>query len=207
MKQYDVYVFDFDGTLCDSKESLYQVFEDCFAAVGIYGITHEQCEEFMHHSLLAVAQDHGVYGERYQTFLDACIKSIDRRETIEKSKTYDDVIETVQKLKNNGKTLAISSGNTSKHIQDVIEFLKWPKVFSAFMGSDIYKHPKPDKEPIWMCLELLHHAPDERVCYVGDSMQDMESAKNAGVDGILVDRNNAYPDYDGIKIKSLKELL
>ena len=207
MREYDTYIFDFDGTVCDSKESIYQVFEDCFAAVGIYGITHEQSEEYMHHSLEATAQMNGIEGDRYQTFLDACIKSLDRRETIERSKTYDDVLETLEILKKRGKTLAIVSGNTVKHIQDVIDFLKWPDYFSALMGSDIYDRPKPNKEPICRCLELLGKPADERVCYIGDSLQDPLTASNAGIDGILLDRENEYPEYAGTKIKSLKDIL
>ena len=207
MKSYDIYIFDFDGTLCDSRDSLYHVFRDSFAAVGIYGITDEQCVEYMHHSLKKVAGWHGIEGERYEIFLQACIDSLAKPETFEKSKTFDDTFETLGILKNRGKTIAISSGNTTKHIKDVAAFLGWPDYFSAYMGSDIYTHPKPDKEPIWMCLDLLHDRPGPHVCYVGDSMQDVESAKNAGVDGILIDRENRFPDFDGIKIKSLKDIL
>lgn len=207
MKDYDIYIFDFDGTLCDSKESLYHVFRDAFAAVGVFGITDEQCAEYMHHSLNVVAKWHGIEGEQFKIFVDACIESLAKRETFEKSKTFDDVFEVLDELKKRGKTLAISSGNTTKHIKDVSAFLGWPNYFSAYMGSDIYEHPKPDKEPIWMCLDLLQSKPGPRVCYIGDSIQDTDAAKNAGIDGILVDRENRHLDFDGIKIKSLKEIL
>ena len=207
MKQYRIYIFDFDGTLCDTKESLYQVFEDCFAAVGIRGITHEECEEFMHHTLKQTAKMKGVPDELYPTFLDACIKSIDRRETIEKSKGYPESLDVLEKLNKRGKTLAVCSGNTSKHIREVIEFLGWPEVFSNYMGSDIYAHGKPSAEPLLMCLQALGEGVSEDVVYIGDSMQDMEAASNAGIDGILVDRENQYTDYPGLRISSLLEVL
>ena len=207
MKDYRIYIFDFDGTLCDTKESLYQVFEDCFAAVGIYGITHAECEEFMHHTLKQAGEMKGVTEEQFPVFLDACIKSIDRRETIEKSKAFPEALEILQKLKNSGKTLAVCSGNTTKHIKEVMEFLGWPEIFSGFMGSDIYVHGKPSAEPLLMCLDVLKETPKPDVVYIGDSLQDMEAARNAGIDGILVDRENQYTDYPGVKIKSLLEVL
>ena len=207
MKQYRIYIFDFDGTLCDTKESLYQVFEDCFAAVGIYGITHAECEEFMHHTLLQASRMKGVPEEQFPTFLDACIKSIDRRETIEKSKAFPETVEVLQNLEKSCKTLAVCSGNTTKHIQEVMEFLGWEFKFSNFMGSDIYKNGKPSPEPLLMCLAQLGEQPGADVVYVGDSLQDMEAAKAAHIDGILIDRENAYPDYVGIKISSLKDIL
>jgi len=207
MKQYRIYIFDFDGTLCDTKESLYQVFEDCFAAVGIYGITHAECEEFMHHTLLQASLMKGVPEEQFPIFLDACIKSINRRETIEKSKAFPEAFEVLQNLENAGKTLAVCSGNTTKHIQEVMEFLGWDFKFSNFMGSDIYKNGKPSPEPLLMCLAQLGEQPGVDVVYIGDSLQDMEAAKAAHIDGVLIDRENAYPDYVGIKISSLKDIL
>lgn len=208
MKQYDIYIFDFDGTLCDTKESLYQVFEDSFAAVGIYGITHEECEEFMHHTLKQAGEMKGVQEEDFPAFYEACIKSINRRETIEKSKPFLDVFPLLDILKNAGKTLAVCSGNTTKHIKEVMEYLNWPiEYFSAFMGSDIYKNGKPSAEPILMCLDVLGEKPSSRVVYVGDSLQDAEAALNAGIDGVLIDRDDQYKDFKGTRIHHLEELL
>ena len=35
MKQYRTYLFDFDGTLVDSHDSLVKVFKDSYAVVGV----------------------------------------------------------------------------------------------------------------------------------------------------------------------------
>ena len=207
MKEYDVYIFDFDGTICDSKDTLYKVFRDSFAAVNIFDITDEECVEFMHHSLNETARTKGVKEEDFPIFLKACLDSINERETIEKSKTFPEVIEVLENLKKRGKTLAVASGNTVRHIKDVMEYLAWPDCFSAFMGSDIYEHPKPNPEPIFMCLDLLGIKPGSNVVYIGDSLQDPLTAKNAGVDGILIDRENEYPEFEGIRISSLKDIL
>ena len=207
MKQYRIYIFDFDGTICDSKESLYQVFRDCFAAVNIFDITNAECEEFMHHTLAQTAAMKGVKEEDFPLFLKVCLESIDRRETIEKSKAFPETIEVLEKLKKGGKTLAVASGNTTKHIKEVMEYLAWPDVFSAFMGSDIYKHGKPNPEPLLMCLDLLGEKPGDDIVYIGDSLQDAEAAKNAGISCLLVDRENLYHDFEGTRISSLKDIL
>ena len=207
MKQYDIYIFDFDGTICDTKGTMFKVFGDGFRAVGIEDVTEEECISYMHQSLNATAKQRGIKEEDFQTFLDEIIKSLDEKETIEQSKAFYDTIEVLENLKKRGKTLAVASGNTVKHIKDVIEWLKWPEYFSTYMGSDIYVHPKPNGEPILMCLELLHSKPGSHVVYIGDSLQDTAAAANAGVDGILIDRENAYPDFKGIRISSLKDIL
>ena len=49
-------------------------------------------------------------------------------------------------------------------------------------------------------------SPDE-VVYVGDGMNDAISANNAGVDAVLIDRNNEFTESDKYKIiRNLKEL-
>lgn len=207
MKEYKIYIFDFDGTICDTIESLYKVFRDCFAAVGIYGITNEECEEFTHHTLKQTAEMKGVPEASFQTFFDACIASLDLPETIEKSKAFPESVKVLKFLENHRKTLAVCSGNTTRHIQDVIAYLRWDIHFSNYMGSDIYRHGKPSAEPLLFCLRDLGEEPSLDVVYIGDSMQDMEAAKAAGIDGVLIDRKNEHPDYSGMRITSLEELL
>ena len=51
MKNYDIYLFDFDGTTFDTKESLVPVFKSAFAAIGM-DCTPEQAHHYMHQNAL-----------------------------------------------------------------------------------------------------------------------------------------------------------
>ena len=51
MKNYDIYLFDFDGTTFDTKESLVPVFKSAFAAIGM-DCTPEQAHHYMHQNVL-----------------------------------------------------------------------------------------------------------------------------------------------------------
>jgi phosphoglycolate phosphatase-like HAD superfamily hydrolase len=74
-------------------------------------------------------------------------------------------------------------------------------------GTNPSRNPKPDAEPCLAAIAKLGLAPSHDILYVGDSFQDVESGLNAKIDGLLVDRTNAYPSYDRPKIKSLAELI
>ncbi|MBQ2494101.1 MAG: HAD-IA family hydrolase, partial [Bacilli bacterium] len=70
-----------------------------------------------------------------------------------------------------------------------------------------YKRHKPHPEPILLACQELGVPADSSVLYVGDSLQDAECAKAAGVDYVLIDREGELSDYPGWKIASLEELL
>ena len=55
MKNYDIYLFDFDGTTFDTKESLVPVFKSAFAAIGM-DCTPEQAHHYMHQNVLQTLQ-------------------------------------------------------------------------------------------------------------------------------------------------------
>ena len=48
---------------------------------------------------------------------------------------------------------------------------------------------------------------DGHICYAGDSLQDPECGLNAGIGGVLIDRENAHPDYNGLRFQNLWGLL
>jgi HAD superfamily hydrolase (TIGR01549 family) len=68
--------------------------------------------------------------------------------------------------------------------------------------SDI-KNPKPDPEPMLLAIDKLDVLPEETV-YIGDSLSDLQSAKNAGAKCIIL----GYPEIAGADayVDSLSEL-
>ena len=84
-----------------------------------------------------------------------------------------------------------------------------PSHYEFVVGNDEYKNGKPDPEPILCALNRMGVSPDSHICYIGDSHQDIECAKAAGVDAIFISRNgnDNPPTRPEALIQSLKELL
>ena len=102
--------------------------------------------------------------------------------------------------------LFIVTSNNARHVKDVLNFLGIDKdLFKIIVGNEETKRHKPYPDPVLKGLELLEEKPD-RVCYVGDGLDDMTSASIAGVTPVLLDRRNEYKDEPYIMIKTLKEL-
>ena len=205
MKKFDAYLFDFDGTLFDSRESLLPVWRYAFNKVGIQGITEEQCEEFSHHTLMYVAEQTGI--KDFDSFYGSIKEGLELEETIKATRLFPDAVSVIATLFFRGLPLGIVSSNVSTHIERVLEDKEVRKYFSVLSCSDLYSRPKPTPEPCLYALERMGLAPSKSICLVGDSLQDVECGKNAGVTGILLDRDGKYHDYEGLKIASLYELV
>ena len=209
MKEFKTYLFDFDGTLVNSYESLVLVFSGAYSKVGVkvpdgYVLHLMRCPLDVGYEEL-----HGPKDEKsVEIFSKEIIRLLDDVEVLKATKAYEEVISFVKEMKKRGMTLGIVTSNNQKHVKDVLHFLNIDESnFSIIVGNKETKRHKPYADPILKGLELLNISKEE-VCYVGDALDDVRCAINANVTPILVDRNNEYNDINEyIKIKNLLELL
>lgn len=168
-------IFDVDGTILDTEKAIlkslqkvlkeegkdYQL-EDLRFALGIPGI-----ETLKKLNVTDLERVHPMWSE---TVLE-----------------FSHEVSVFQDLENVIKTLSESPVRTgivtSKTRQELIDEFE-PFGLSSFFeyticASDTEKH-KPHPEPLLACLDGLNANQDETI-YIGDSIYDMQCAKNAGV--------------------------
>lgn len=204
MKEYDVYLLDFDGTTFDTSESLFPVFLHGFEAIG-KKCTPEDARHYMHFSLPQAAKMANLSEEEFVPWAEEICRALDYEDSLSLVKIFPETKEVVLRLHSKGKKLGIVTGNLSDHVKKLLERFDLADIFTVIVGSDIYTRSKPDREPIDIALKRLGVDSSSAV-YVGDSLQDVECGHNAGIDAILVDRNDEHPDFAGEKIKSLRQL-
>lgn len=203
--QYAVYLFDFDGTLVDSRASLYPVFKAGYASVG-RDVTEEEAERWMHLNLYESMMDSGIPHDQFETVIQATIAALDLPESIAMITLFPDAMETLERLRRQGAKIGIVSNNTAAHIRLVLEEKGIDFPFDVIVGSDMFENGKPSSEPIDKALELLAFDNREQVVYIGDSLQDPECGKNARCGGILVDREGRYASFGGVRVTGLAEI-
>lgn len=207
-KEFDTYLFDFDGTLIDSYESLVYVFEDAYARIGVKvpeGYTRHlmRVPLYVGYKELNGPEDE----ESKKIFGEAIIELLDDPHTLKITKTYEEVKETLLRLHKLGKRLGIVTSNNRKHVKEVLKAIDIDEnIFSIIIGNQESKRHKPYPDPILKALELLGIS-NEGVAYVGDGLDDMRCALASDVFPLLLDRHNEYQDIDFYKINTLDELL
>jgi len=183
---YNLVIFDFDGTLVDSIEGIIHVMR---SVVEEFGFAPSVLEEWQH--LIGVPLStqmevilpngdqvlHKQVMERYRTIYDACL--------IERTPLFPDSLETLESLKQSGVKMAIVSSKRSVQINRVLAHLNCSSYFDLILGSQDVEHHKPHPQGVNLTLERLFFDKKDAVV-IGDSLYDLDMARNAGVEAIAV---------------------
>jgi HAD superfamily hydrolase (TIGR01549 family) len=206
MKDYQAYIFDFDGTLFDTEKSLLWVYEQGFEAIH-QTVTAQEVGEYMHFSLTETAERRHLSPLDTQTLIQVITRALDEKPSIDEVEAYSDTFSTLQALQKAGKKILIVSGNCTSHILKVLDRFDARQYFHDVIGNDGRYKPKPAGDMIVYACSLIPTIPLKDIVYVGDSLQDPLTAHNGEVDGILLERHQEYPHYTAMKIATLEALL
>ena len=208
MEKYNLYLFDFDGTLFDTLTCSKFVFRKAYEQIGIT-LNEEEVLNFTREPIPNSYKRIGAPKEQWGTFMFYIDKYVRSQESVDLTDIYDDTYDTVIDLRMQEADLGIVTSNYIPHVRDILKKFDMQKdFFSVLVGNQEAPTPKPSPEPILKALEMIGYKGDKKdVCYIGDSLNDCISAVNAGVVPILLDRDDEYKDVPYQRIKSLKELL
>lgn len=209
MKAYQYYLFDFDGTTFDSIRSSEYVFSEAYKFIGIE-IKKEDILGYTREPIPDSYNRLNAPKEKWDVFAAEILRLVNSDKSVELTDIFPDTYDTLLDLKMSEANLAIVTSNNVKHVKDILKkFDMLDMFFDVLVGNEEAPVPKPDPMPINKAIEKFNYKGDKRdIVYVGDSLNDVIAAHAAGVDAVLVDRDNEYPDsLDYFKIKSLTELL
>lgn len=206
MKEYKLYLFDFDGTLADTFESLINIFDYSFRKVGITNFDKSQISIFARYPLSETIKIMGIKEQDVPAFINAINESLDFEENIKTIKLFPKTLEVIETLKAKRAGTGIVSSNNSSHIWAILKNLECDQFFDVVIGNELYSKMKPDGEPVEVALSKFNFKKEDCV-YIGDSINDFKAGQNAGIDSYLLDRFNEYPEIKENKLFSLFELL
>ena len=208
MQKFQLYLFDFDGTLFDTLPSSKYVFRKAYENIG-FQFSEDDVLSFTREPIPDSYARLGAPKEKFDSFMEDIEKYVNSQESVNLTGIYDDTYDTIIDLRMDEADLGIVTSNNVPHVRDILKKFDMQKdFFAVLVGNREAPNPKPSPEPILKALEMIGYKGDKKdVCYVGDSLNDCLSAVNAGIVPILLDRDEEYKDVPYQIIKSLKELL
>jgi pyrophosphatase PpaX len=207
-------LFDFDGTLVDTTEMIYQGMRH--AASTVLGR-----DDIPRETLLANV---GQPLPRQMEFIDAekaeLLMEAYRHHHEENHdaliQEFPQVAQALSRLRPAGIKVAVVTSKRRVSVEMALNnFPDLRDVVDRFVTMEDTNEHKPHPEPLWRGLELVGGVPKEEAAYVGDSPFDVEAAKAAGLTSIAVswgafseDRlREAEPDHLVPDIESAVDVL
>ena len=189
---YKNLIFDFDGTIVDSKECSIVATQKSFKERGLEEPTVNLIEYYMgipiekSFSLMSSVDldDHQ---------LEALIKTFRQNyKEVESSylKLYKHMTEQLQSLSKDKQLFVVSSKKTDVLIRN-LEILDIDHLFTEVIGSDKVNHYKPSPDGINYILNK-YHLENEETIYIGDAIFDMQMANSAKVASCAVTWGTQY---------------
>lgn len=182
MKSYEYYLFDFDGTLCDTTEGIFNSIIYSLECFGIVETDRKKLEFFVGPPLFESYKT--VYGvsDDDATWLIEKYRERYREKAAEESLIYDGINEMLQRLKADGKKVAIASSKPKFFVDEICKYHNIYQYFD-FISAEDFKNNHSSKEAlINACLDYFGNPSKESVIMVGDRFYDIDGAKAVGVD-------------------------
>ncbi len=176
-------IFDLDGTLSDSINSIKYCGDKVMADYGYGPFSVEQYKYFVgdgaanlvKRALLAGGDTKLVHFE--EAF--ARYKEVFRENCMYEVKPYLGIRELLAALKERGVAIGVLSNKPHMETIQVIETLFGADYFDVILGQTDSVAIKPSPEGVFVILEKLGLSPEE-VLYLGDTATDMKTGKSAG---------------------------
>lgn len=199
-------LFDWDGTIVDSAAASYRVYVALF---GHFGLSFDQTifartyspNWYLTYEAVGLARELWSEADLRWTTLYA----------EESCELIPGVLEALARLTEAGILAAVVTSGDRERVNSEVEALGCGSVFSAIVCSQDSLHKKPHPDPLLIGLDRLGVEGTQAI-YVGDSPEDIEMARRAGVRSVAIPGN--FPNHDALRsagadwhVQTLKEAI
>jgi len=210
LERFDLFVFDLDGTLADTREDIAASLNHALHFLGRPPLDLETVTRYVGNgarTLIERALGSDASPERVEAGLDSFVREY-REGCLSKTELYPGVAATLEGLRT--KNLAVLTNKPLYHSRKILAALGIEHHFLSVVGGDTLASKKPNPAGLLTILEASGAA-SERTLLIGDSAVDIHTARAANVAAAFVTygfsphaEREARPDH---VLSSLLELL
>ena len=182
-------IFDLDGTLTNTLESMTYSVNLTLKEMGLSQITKDQCRMFVGNGARVLIEESlKVSGDPKASRIEEGMKIYGRifdQNCTYHVTPYEGIPEMLKALKDRGIHLAVLSNKPDRQTVKVVKEIFGDNIFDYAQGQKdgIRRKPAPDR--VWYLMEQMQVSKEECL-YIGDSEVDAATGKNAGLKTIGV---------------------
>ena len=171
-------IFDLDGTLTNTLESMTYSVNLTLEEMGLSKITKDQCRLFVGNGARVLME------KSLKAAGDTDASRIDQNCTYHVT-PYEGIPEMLKALKDKGIHLAVLSNKPDRQTVKVVKAIFGEELFDYAQGQKEGIRRKPEPDGVWYLMEQMHVSKEECL-YIGDSEVDAATGRNAGLKTIGV---------------------
>ena len=178
MKKFDLVIFDLDGTLFDTKNSILSSVEIAAKNNGFHELSEDDKKVFLGPPL-----DYSI-PKVFNTDVEMTNKMIDEYRKVYfetemyKTNLYDGILSLLNKLKSNNYKVALSTYKSQKCLKNLFDYFDITKYFDCLNGTT--EHEDDKTNILKRSMEMTDCINPERVVMIGDTEHDLKATKKIG---------------------------
>ncbi len=186
MNNYDIVLFDLDGTLTDPGEGITNSVAYALKKYNINVEDKKQLFTFIGPPL------HESFEKYYGFTPDEAMKAVDcyreyyNVKGIFENYVYDGITDVLKTLKENGKTVCVASSKPEIYVRQILDHFNLTQYFDYITGANMDGTRTKKAEVIEYALSLCKPLDISRVIMVGDREFDITGARECGLASIGV---------------------
>jgi phosphoglycolate phosphatase len=171
-------IFDLDGTLIDSYQAIYLSFQYAYQNMGLHPLPFDEVSKVV--GLGLTRTFHDLLGEERTP--EALRLFRKKYEEVFRQNTYllPEARETVEALHNKGIKMAVATNKLGRFSRAIFQHLGMEQFFAAIVGDEDVAQNKPVPAMLLYAMDKMGLSQEE-VIMVGDSLIDIQTAKNAAI--------------------------
>ncbi|WP_017293110.1 HAD-IA family hydrolase [Geminocystis herdmanii] len=175
-----VLIFDFDGTLADSRKTLVEIANNLALEFGFDRVTEDEMLRLSHLSSRDIFYESPIPPYKIPFLLRRVKKELNQK--IASLEPFDGIQEALSSLKKQGYRLGILTSNLKENVVDFLNNNNLDEYFDfVYSASTLF-----GKHKILKKIIKKHNLCREKVIYVGDETRDIEAAKKSQIKVIAV---------------------
>ncbi len=190
MNDYDLVMFDLDGTLVETAPEIMDAVNDTLGQFDLPLVSQRQVNDWIGHGTLELLIQAVAFSSQKpvaEVRTGALLVTMTAQYNVHynqrcgtRSRLYPQVRETLVALRNQGVKLAVVTNKEGRYTQVVLDAHQLTNMVDMVIGGDTLPTKKPNPAGVAQCLAKFGVVP-ERALFVGDSSIDAATARAAGI--------------------------
>ena len=178
---YPNVIFDLDGTLIDSSDSIVASFCTVFGEFGLCPVKPFTSDLFGPPLMEMLQLLTGTQDEDVLRPLEKAFKAHYDSKGYKNTKIYPGIDKLLLDLKRSGIKMYIATNKRIHPTEKILNLFEWNNFFEGIYALDVFSPPVKSKAELLEKIIVRHRFKHEKIVYIGDRKEDKSSSESHGI--------------------------